>query len=126
MVSNIKNSANGGTSPLGVPAAGAGDSKKAERAAGPAAAKTAAAAYAKAPAAPTASEAANVQISQRAREMNQMRKIVDETPDVREDKIAHFKDLIAKGQYKADAGKIADGLLNEAIKEELSKDSQPE
>lgn len=126
MVSNIKNSATAGTNPLGVAPNGASDSKKADRAAGSVAAKTAAAAYAKAPAAPIAAEAANVQISQRAREMNQMRKIVDETPDVREDKIAHFKDLIAKGQYKPDSGKIADGLLNEAIREELSKDAQQE
>lgn len=85
------------------------------------AAKTAANAYAAQGARPTISDAANVQISPRAREMAQAKKIVDETPDVREDKVAHFKELIAKGEYKADAGKIADGILSEAIREELSK-----
>lgn len=65
--------------------------------------------------------AAGVQISPRAREMNLARKIVDETPDIREDKVAKFKELIAKGEYKPDAANITDGIFKEAIRDELSK-----
>ena len=86
------------------------------------ASKAAAAAYAKQSSTPLVSDAANVQISAKAKEMSLAKKIVEDTPDVREDKIAHFKDLIAKGKYKPDAGKIADGMMREAMKDELAKD----
>jgi flagellar biosynthesis anti-sigma factor FlgM len=72
-------------------------------------------------AAQTPTGAAGVQISPRAREINLARKIVDETPDIREDKVAKFKELIAKGEYKPDAANIADGVIKEAIRDELSK-----
>ena len=83
--------------------------------------KQAAGAYSKSAPTPSLKEAANVQISAKARELNLAKKIVDQTPDVREDKVAKFKDLIAKGEYKPDAGKIADGIMREAIKDEVSK-----
>lgn len=99
---------------------GASEAAKSEKTV---AAKQAAATYAKAaekrPA--TISEAANVHISQQAREMSQAKKAIADTPDVREDKVAKFKSLIAKGEYKPDAGKIADGILSEAIRDELAK-----
>jgi negative regulator of flagellin synthesis FlgM len=77
--------------------------------------------YAKAAATPTAKDAANVTISPKARELSLARAVVDETPDVRADKVAEFKARIASGEYKPDAGRIADGMLKEAIKDELSK-----
>ncbi len=80
--------------------------------------------YARQAASPSIKDAANVQISAKAREMSLARKAIDEVPDVREDKIAQFKDLIAKGQYKPDAGKIADGIAAEAIKDELSRNPE--
>jgi negative regulator of flagellin synthesis FlgM len=70
---------------------------------------------------PSVKEAANVQISQKAKDLSLIKKTLDETPDIREDKIAHFKELIASGKYKPDAGKIADGILKEAVMDELSK-----
>lgn len=95
----------------------AGDLGKTERAEF----KQGANSYAKVANTPVSSEAANVSISPKAREMSQAKRLVDDTPDIREDKVAHFKNLIAKGEYKAEASKIADGILNEAIKDELSK-----
>lgn len=73
---------------------------------------------------PMVSEAANVQISQKARELNQAKKIVEDTPDIREDKVAKFKSMIASGEYKAEPSKIADGILKEAIREEMSKNPE--
>lgn len=70
---------------------------------------------------PSAKDAANVQISQKGRELALARKVVDETPDVREDKVAKFKDLIAKGEYKPDAAKITTGIVKEAVRDELAK-----
>lgn len=99
----------------------AGDAPKAD---GVLATKSVVNAYAKA-AQPSAQQAAaNVQISPRAKEMNLARQVVDSTPDVREDKVAHFKAMIARGEYKPDAGKIADGILAEAMRDELSKDPE--
>lgn len=99
----------------------AGDAKKAETVQ---AAKSAVNAYAKAAQPSAKQEAANVQISPRAREMNLARQVVESTPDVREDKVAKFKSMIERGEYKPDAGKIADGILAEAIRDELSKDPE--
>ena len=83
--------------------------------------KTAAGAYAKAGPGAGVKEAANVQISNKAREMNLAKKVAEATPDVREDKVAMFKSMIERGEYKPDPGKIADGVMAEAIKDELSK-----
>jgi negative regulator of flagellin synthesis FlgM len=70
---------------------------------------------------PSVKDATNVQISQKAKDLSLIQKTLNETPDVREDKIAHFKSLIASGKYKPDAGKIADGIMKEAVMDELSK-----
>ncbi len=99
-----------------------GQAAESGKAQGAGAARAAAAAgYAKQAAAPTVRDAAAVQISPKAKEMSLARAVMDQTPDVREDKVAHFKKLIEAGQYKPDAGRIADGILGEAIKDELSK-----
>ncbi|MBM3380984.1 MAG: flagellar biosynthesis anti-sigma factor FlgM [Betaproteobacteria bacterium] len=99
----------------------AGDAKKAENVQ---TVKSAVNAYAKA-AQPSAQQpAANVQISPRARELSLARQVVENTPDIREDKVAKFKAMIERGEYKPDAGKIADSILAEAMRDELSKDPE--
>ncbi|MFZ9518991.1 MAG: flagellar biosynthesis anti-sigma factor FlgM [Silvanigrellaceae bacterium] len=110
--------------PSNAPAVGqkpAADAKKAEATQ---AVKSATNAYAKAAQPAAQQAAANVQISPRARELNLARQVVDSTPDVREDKVAKFKSMIERGEYKPDAGKIADGILSEALRDELSKDPE--
>jgi flagellar biosynthesis anti-sigma factor FlgM len=51
--------------------------------------------------------------------------IAKNTPDIREDKVADIKARLAAGTYEVDSGKIADGMLREALMEHLatSKDN---
>lgn len=75
----------------------------------------AAQAYAKAANSNSVKDAANVQISQRAKEMSMAKKVAEQTPEVDEARIQKYKEMIAKGEYKPDAGKIADGIAREAL-----------
>ena len=67
----------------------------------------------------------SVDVSSEAREMAASRQkaldIARNTPDVREDRVAEIKAQIAAGTYKVDSGKIADGMLREAVKERLAE-----
>lgn len=69
--------------------------------------------------------ASNVQISAdgkgRAEAMNKALDIARNTPDVREDRVAALKKQIQEGTYQVDSGKIADGMLREAIKDHLAE-----
>lgn len=61
----------------------------------------------------------------RAEEQKKAFEIAKNTPDIREDKVAAIKAKMQAGTYEIDSGKIADGMLREAIMEHLanSKDS---
>jgi flagellar biosynthesis anti-sigma factor FlgM len=61
----------------------------------------------------------------RAAEQKKAFDIAKNTPDVREDRVAELKAKIQSGTYEIDSGKIADGMLREAIMEHLatSKDN---
>lgn len=120
-VSSIKQPQTAPSNSLPVGQNTTGETKKAE---GAQATKSVANAYSKAAQASAQQAAANVQISPRARELNLARQVVESTPDVREDKVAKFKSMIERGEYKPDAGKIADGILSEAIRDELSKEPE--
>lgn len=101
--------------PSTAPAA-AGEAAKSEKTA-----KTSAAsAYSKINSSPSVKDAANVQISPRAKEMSMARKIAEDTPDINEEKVSKYKEMIAKGEYKPDAGRIADGIAREALLDEYS------
>lgn len=43
------------------------------------------------------------------------------TPDVRAERVEELKNKIKNGEYKIDSGKIADGILKEAVRDELAK-----
>jgi len=47
--------------------------------------------------------------------------IARNTPDVREDRVAMLKKQIDEGSYKIDSGKIADGMMREAIRDHLAE-----
>jgi flagellar biosynthesis anti-sigma factor FlgM len=47
--------------------------------------------------------------------------IARKTPDVREDRVAMLKKQIDEGNYKVDSGKIADGMMREAILDHLAE-----
>lgn len=72
----------------------------------------------------------NVALSDKAKEMSESRRkaveIAKNTADIREDRVADLKRRIEAGEYKLDAGQIADGMLREAIRDELAKDPQLE
>ena len=69
-----------------------------------------------------------VQISQSGKSRIEAHKkalnIARNTPDVREDKVADIKKRIAEGSYQVDSGKIADGIMHEAIREHLADSEQ--
>lgn len=78
---------------------------------------------AKATPAPTKSADVNISTGARSRaEASQKAlEIARNTPDVREDRVAMLKKQIDEGTYKVDAGKIADGMMREAILDHLAE-----
>ena len=46
--------------------------------------------------------------------------IARSTPEIREDRVKELKEKIKNGTYKVDSGKVADGMLREAILEHLA------
>lgn len=100
---------------------GAGETGAAKKAKKTEAAKGAAAYKAAEASARGPGEAANVQISAKAKEMSKAMNAVKNAPDVREDKVEKYKAMIASGEYKPDAGKIADGIAKEALRDEVAR-----
>ena len=56
---------------------------------------------------------AKVKLSERAQDMKKIRAAVDSSPDVDEAKVAKYKSMLAKGEYKTDAKAIADKMVDE-------------
>ncbi|MCB9228060.1 MAG: flagellar biosynthesis anti-sigma factor FlgM [Deltaproteobacteria bacterium] len=56
----------------------------------------------------------------RQEEQQKAYQIAQDTSPTREDRIEHLKHKISSGNYKIDSGKIADGILREAIREYLA------
>lgn len=69
-------------------------------------------------------------VSQKAREIAQARaKAVDiarNTPDVREDRVAELKKKIQDGTYQVEPEKIADGMMREALRDQVATDMHNE
>ena len=64
-------------------------------------------------------DSTKVSISDKGKTFSMIKKKVDASPDVREDKIAHYKKLIESGQYKVDPEKVAEAMIKETIKNEV-------
>lgn len=66
----------------------------------------------------------DVSVSNEARSLAEARKkafdIAMSSPEVREDRVAELKARINGGTYKVDSGKVADGMLKEAIQDKLA------
>ena len=54
--------------------------------------------------------ASSVEVSSSAKEMNELSKLVSDSPDVRSDGVDSFKSRIASGDYQVDLDKLADKL----------------
>ncbi len=67
----------------------------------------------------------SVSLSPQAKEKAEARsralEIAKNTPDVRAERVAQLKEQIKSGQYKLDSGNIADGILREAVRDEIAK-----
>ena len=66
-----------------------------------------------------ASPAESVKISDRARDINRAREIVDATPEIREEKVGHFKREIETGRYTVKADQVAEKMLKEFLLDSL-------
>jgi len=56
------------------------------------------------------------EISAKAKDAARAHKIAASTPDVREDKVAELKKRIADGNYRVDADKVADRMVDEHMR----------
>lgn len=56
-----------------------------------------------------------VDLSAKAKEFQRIRQILDQIPDVREEKIQELKDRIESGNYAVDSGKVAAKMLGESL-----------
>jgi negative regulator of flagellin synthesis FlgM len=56
-----------------------------------------------------------VDLSTKAKDIQQAKNAVNQLPDVREAKVQEVKTQVDKGAYKVDAGKVADKMVNESI-----------
>ena len=54
-----------------------------------------------------------VSISGKSRDMQKLRAVIADTPDVREDKVAELREKIASGRYQVSAREIAKSILDE-------------
>jgi len=56
-----------------------------------------------------------VDLSAKAKELQRIRQILDQIPDVREEKVQELKDRIESGNYAVDSGKVAAKMLGESL-----------
>jgi negative regulator of flagellin synthesis FlgM len=70
----------------------------------------------------------DVSVSNQARAMAEARakalQIAKNTPDVRADRVAALRQQIQDGTYKVDSGKVADGIMREALIEKLAESEE--
>lgn len=79
------------------------------------------------PESPLLRGSSTVSLSEKSRSYNKIRKAAEDSPDVRADKVKKYKDLIARGEYKVDSGKLADAIIKETFENEiLSRKIQPD
>jgi len=56
-----------------------------------------------------------VNLSTKARDIQQLRDAVSQLPDVREDKVRELKDQVDKGAYDVNGQKIAEKMVSESL-----------
>jgi negative regulator of flagellin synthesis FlgM len=56
-----------------------------------------------------------VNLSTKARDIQQLRDAVNQLPDVREDKVRELKDKVDKGAYDVNGQKIAEKMVSESL-----------
>ena len=61
------------------------------------------------------SQATKVELSPRAKDIQQIKQLAKNAPDVDMDKVEKFKRLIADGKYKVDAKAVADRMVDDHL-----------
>lgn len=56
-----------------------------------------------------------LELSVQAREIQEVKSALSDIPEVREEKVQQLKNEIASGAYRADAGKIAEGIIEDRL-----------
>jgi negative regulator of flagellin synthesis FlgM len=56
-----------------------------------------------------------VDLSTRAKDIRQIKQILDQIPDVREDKVQELKRQIDNGSYRVHADKVAEKMVGESL-----------
>jgi negative regulator of flagellin synthesis FlgM len=56
-----------------------------------------------------------VNLSAKARDIQQLRDAVNRLPDVREDKVRELKEQVDKGTYTVDGQKVAEKMVSESL-----------
>ncbi len=65
-----------------------------------------------------ASATDTVALSTGSKEVQQMRQIIDDTPDVRADRVEALKSQVESGEYQVDSRDIADKMLSSLMVDE--------
>ena len=61
------------------------------------------------------SEASRVDLSQRSKDIRQIKELATASPDVDQAKVEKFRRLIDEGKYKVDAKAVADKMVDEQL-----------
>ena len=61
-----------------------------------------------------------VELSARAKEMQEAKRIIGTIPDIREEKVAQIRKQIEEGTYQIDSKKIAEKMLTESFLNQLA------
>lgn len=67
------------------------------------------------PVGPPAGVSETVNLSSKAKDIQRIKQMLDQLPDVRENKIAELKQKIESGAYRVDAAKIAEKMVTESL-----------
>lgn len=62
----------------------------------------------------------NVVLSPKAREINRIKKMLESIPEVRGDMVVKLKEEIESGSYHRDAGKVAEKMIERALRNVLN------
>ncbi|MBI5191917.1 MAG: flagellar biosynthesis anti-sigma factor FlgM [Nitrospirae bacterium] len=62
-----------------------------------------------------------IEVSDRAKEFNNIKTAVKGMPDIREEKVKEVSDQVKNGTYRVDAESVASGLVKETIADRLIK-----
>jgi negative regulator of flagellin synthesis FlgM len=61
----------------------------------------------------------SVELSPKAKVMQEAMKVLETLPDVREEKVAQIREQIEEGSYQIDGKKIAEKMINESLVNDL-------